>query len=105
MDDSGCTIGGSSCDGMDVQMRLLTIAIFLAGVGFVGYDEIVGDRRLSKTLRGEEGGLDISLVQEHAGFLTVLALVVFSAYLIDARLAIGLLILLLFSMIWVRGGI
>lgn len=86
-------------------MRLLTIAFFLVGVGIVAYDEIAGERRLSKTLREEEGGLDISQVQEHAGFLTVLALVVFSAYMLDARIAIGLLILLLFSMIWVRGGI
>lgn len=83
-------------------MKTLLLAGFLAGAGVVIYDETAGGQTLSKTLRGEEDGLDLTLVKEHGGFLAVLALVLFLAYVVDEKLAIALGTVILVSMLLVR---
>lgn len=85
-------------------MKTLLIVGFLVAIAVIIYDETAGGQTLSKTLKGEEDGVNLELVKEHGGFLAVLALIIFTSYTIEPKLAIALSLVILASMILVRRG-
>lgn len=87
---------------MDEKVKILILGFFLGGLALIGYDEIAGQQRLSKTLRGDPEGLDLTIIKEHSGLIAALFGVVVVAYLADPRLAMGILAVLIISMVWIR---
>jgi len=80
------------------------VALALAGTAAVIiFDEAAGRGTLSKTLRGDVGGINLALVKEHGSLLAGFAFVLFLVYLASEQAAIGLGLIILLSMILLRG--
>lgn len=84
-------------------MRTLVIFGVLAGVSVLVYDEVAGERILSRTLTGEEGGLDLAALQGRGELIAGLFLFLVVMYLIDPKIAIGAGILIIVSQLLAGG--
>jgi len=84
-------------------MRILLATAMIGAFGVLVYDETRGRQFLSKTLRGEENGLDLAPVKEHGRLLALLALVLFLVYLADEKLSIMLGVVIFTSILLTRG--
>lgn len=81
-----------------------TFAIFglLIGLPVILYDELRGRQLLSRTLTGQEGGLDLTGLQGRGGLIAGLFLFMVVAYVIHPKIAMGAGVLILASILLAR---